>query len=60
MNDHQKLQALMLELGLTYHKISEITGHSYESVKTMLQPNKEIPRWVKLLLYVWETKKPKP
>ena len=38
---------------------AEITGHSYNSVKSMLQPNKEVPRWVKLVLYVWENKSKK-
>ena len=54
MTDHEKLKALMKERGLNFHDISRITGHSYQSVKTMLQPNKELPRWVKLVLYVWE------
>tara|TARA_X000001382_G_C3155783_1_gene174498 strand:+ start:894 stop:1199 length:306 start_codon:yes stop_codon:yes gene_type:complete len=55
-NDHQKLKALMKERGLNFHDIAEITGHSYNSVKSMLQPNKELPRWVKLVLHVWENK----
>ena len=54
MTDHQKLKALMKELGLNYHDVSKITGHSYDSIKTMLQPNKDLPRWMKLVLYVWE------
>ena len=55
MTDHEKLKALMKERGLNnFHDIARITGHSYQSVKTMLQPNREIPRWVKLVLYVWE------
>lgn len=56
MTDHEKLKALMKERGLSYYDIAEITGHSYNSVKSMLQPNKEIPRWVKLVLYVWDGK----
>ena len=43
----------MKERGLSYHDIANITGHSYNSVKSMLQPNQELPRWVKLVLYVW-------
>jgi hypothetical protein len=54
MTDHQKLKALMKERGLNFFDIAEITGHSYNSVKSMLQPNRELPRWVKLVLYVWE------
>ena len=54
MTDHEKLKALMKERGLNYHDISKITGHSYYSVKSMLQPKAELPRWVNLVLYVWE------
>ena len=54
MTDHQKLKTLMKERDLNFHDIARITGHRYQSVKTMLQPNKELPRWVKLVLYVWE------
>jgi hypothetical protein len=54
MTDHEKLKALMKERGLNFHDIARITGHSYQSVKTMLQPNKELPRWMNLVLYIWE------
>ena len=54
MTDHERLKALMKERGLNFIKIAEITGHSYNSVKSMLQPNRKIPRWVQLVLYVWE------
>lgn len=57
MTDHEKLKALMKERGFSYSDIAEITGHSYNSVKSMLQPNREIPRWVKLVLYVWDVNK---
>jgi hypothetical protein len=56
MTDHEKLKALMKERGLNFFDIAKITGHSYNSVKSMLQPNRELPRWVKLVLYVWEGK----
>ena len=54
MTDHQKLKALMKERGLSYYDIARITGHSYNSVKSMLQPKKELPRGVTLVLYGWE------
>lgn len=57
MTDHEKLKTLMNELGLSYHDIAKITGHTYNSVKSMLQPSREIPRWVNLVLYVWDKKK---
>ena len=54
--DHEKLKALMKERGLNYFDIAKITGLTYNTVKTSLQPNREVPRWVKLVLYVWENK----
>lgn len=54
MTDHEKLKALMKERGLNFFDIAEITGHSYNSVKSMLQPKKEVPRWVKLILYLYD------
>ena len=56
MTDHENLKALMKELGLSYYDIAKITGHSYNSVKSMLQPNREIPRWMNLVLFVWNKK----
>lgn len=59
MPNHKKLKALMKERGLNFHDIARITGHSYQSVKTMLQPSKELPRWMNLVLHVWEGEKKK-
>ena len=53
MTDNEKFKALMKDLGLNYHKIAKITGHTYDSVKMMLQPKRDLPRWAKLVIYVW-------
>jgi hypothetical protein len=54
MTDKQKLKDLLKSRGLTYGKIAEITGYTPDSVKSMLQPNKPIPRWCKLIVYMCE------
>ena len=59
MTDQEKLKAIMEEHNLNFHKIADITGHTYMSVKTILQPNKPVPRWIKLLFHVWEQSKRK-
>jgi hypothetical protein len=41
-------------LGLTNSDIADITGNSSDSVKSVTQPNKEIPRWLKLAIIVYE------
>lgn len=53
MIDHEKLKAILKSEGLNYHDIAKITGHSYGSVKNMLQPNKPVPRWLKLLIHIY-------
>lgn len=53
MNDHQKLKALLKDLGLNYYDIARITGLTYDSIKNQLQPKKKIPSWVHLVLYVY-------
>jgi hypothetical protein len=55
--DHQDLKSMMADLQLGYKELAEITGNSYNSVKTVLQPGKELPRWVHLAIYVWEQKR---
>lgn len=41
-------------LGLTNSDIAEITGNGADSVKSVTQPNKETPRWLKLAIVVYE------
>jgi len=43
-------------LGLTNSDIADITGNSADSIKSVTQPNKEIPRWLKLAIVVYERK----
>lgn len=53
MTDKKKLKGLLKDRGLTYAKIAEITGYTPDSVKSMLQPNKTLPRWCKLIVYLY-------
>ena len=41
-------------LKLTNADIADIIGNSADSVKSVTQPNKEIPRWLKLAIVVYE------
>lgn len=54
MNWHDRYKEMKLKLGLTNSDIAEITGNSSDSVKSVTQPNKEIPRWLKLAIVVYE------
>jgi hypothetical protein len=48
-----ELKQELKKLGLKEYKdIAKITGHTAASLKDMMQPNKPIPRWGKLVLYV--------
>jgi len=54
MSWHERYKEMKSGLGLTNSDIAEITGNSADSVKSVTQPNKEIPRWLKLAIVVYE------
>ena len=54
MDWHNRFKAMKSGLGLTNSDIANITGNSADSVKSVTQPNKEIPRWLKLSIVVYE------
>lgn len=54
MDWNERYKAMKKALGYTNKDIAEITGNSEDSVKTVTQPNKEIPRWLKLAIVVFE------
>lgn len=49
-----RFKRLMDRIGYSYRDIERITGNSYDSIKTGLQKNKELPRWCKLILHMFE------
>jgi hypothetical protein len=53
-NWHKRFKAMKSELGLTNSDIAKITGNSADSVKSVTQPNKPIPRWLKLSIVIFE------
>ena len=54
LNWHNRFKAMKLGLGLTNSDISDITGNSSDSIKSVTQPNKDIPRWLKLAIVIYE------
>ena len=54
MTEHERYKAMKEGLNLTNSDIAEITGNSAESIKTVTQKNKQLPRWVKLSIYIYE------
>lgn len=52
--DHKDYREMKKSLDINNSDIAEITGHTQESINSMTQPNKEFPRWLKLVLYVWK------
>lgn len=54
MNWHDRYKAMKKGLALTNSDIAEIIGNSSDSVKSVTQPNKPLPRWVKLAIVVYE------
>ena len=54
MNWHDRFKAMKKGLGLTNSDIADIIGNTSDSVKSTTQPNKELPRWLKLAIVVFE------
>ena len=54
MNWHNRYKAMKKGLGYTNSDIAEITGNTYDSIKSTTQPNKDIPRWLRLAIVVYE------
>jgi len=54
MTWHKRYKAMKSGLGLTNSDIADITGNSADSVKSVTQPNKDIPRWLKLAIVIYE------
>ena len=54
MSWHERFKSMKKGLRLTNSDIAEITGNSADSVKSVTQPKKELPRWLKLAIVVYE------
>ena len=54
MNWHKRYKAMKSGLWLTNSDIADIIGNTPDSVKSTTQPNKDLPRWLKLAIVVYE------
>lgn len=54
MNWHKRYKAMKKGLGYTNKDIAEITGNTTDSIKSTTQPNKSLPRWLRLAITVFE------
>ena len=54
MNWHDRYKAMKKGLVLTNSDIANIIGNTSDSIKSTTQPNKELPRWLKLAIVVFE------
>jgi len=54
MNWHNRYKTMKSALNLTNADISDIIGNTTDSVKSTTQPNKDLPRWLKLAIVVYE------
>ncbi len=56
-NWHKRYREMKKGLGYTNLDIAEITGHTPDTIKSITQPNREFPRWMKLAIVIYEHKK---
>ena len=54
MSWHNRYKEMKSSLKLTNAGIADIIGNTADSVKSTTQPNKELPRWLKLAIVVFE------
>ena len=54
MNWHNRYKEMKSALKLTNAGIADIIGNTADSIKSTTQPNKELPRWLKLAIVVFE------
>lgn len=54
MNWHNRFKAMKKGMGYTNSDIAKIVGNTEDSIKSTTQPNKEIPRWLKLAIVIYE------
>ena len=54
MKWHNRYKTMKSALKLTNADISDIIGNTADSVKSTTQPNKDLPRWLKLAIVVYE------
>jgi hypothetical protein len=59
MNWHQRFKEMKDGLGYTNSDIAVITGNTADSIKSSTQPNKDLPRWLRLAIVIYETTKSK-
>lgn len=53
-NWHDRFKAMKKALGYDNKDIADIIGNTPDSVKSTTQPNKDLPRWLKLAIVVFE------
>lgn len=51
---HKRFRRYKKTLNRDNADIAEITGHTASSVKTLTQPKKKFPRWLKLVIVDFE------
>ena len=54
MTDHEKFKALLKEAGLTRKELAEIIGMEYTSMTNQLAPTKDLPKWAKSVLLIYD------
>ena len=54
MNWHNRFKAMKKGMGYTNSDIARIIGNTADSVKSTTQPNKDLPRWLRLAITNYE------
>jgi hypothetical protein len=53
-SDHQRFKQMIKAMGMSYKSLAADLGLEYNSLKSMLAPSKELPKWAISMLLVYE------
>ena len=53
LQTHGLFKEFKAALNLTNEDIAKIIGLTADSVKSMTQPNKDLPSWAKAMIFTW-------
>lgn len=54
MTWHERFKVMKKGLGITNEDIAQTTGNSIKSIYTVTRKGKELPRWLKFAIWVFE------
>ena len=52
MTEHEEFKEYLKDLGISQKDLAEITGISYETIRSALSKGRPFPKWLRLVLHL--------